>query len=157
MRDRAPPTFAEVGSSRPTVVRAAGGVVVRGAPEHVEVLLVHRPRYDDWTFPKGKDEPDERAEDTARREVEEETGYRCSLGPEVAQTEYVDGRGRDKIVRYWRMEVVAGDFTPNREVDAVEWLAPSAARERLTYSRDREVLDAALQGPGWSRPPESPE
>jgi 8-oxo-dGTP diphosphatase len=138
-------------------VQAAGGVVVRGRPEHVEVLVVHRPRYDDWTFPKGKDEPGERAEDTARREVEEETGYRCALGPEVAQTEYVDGRGRDKVVRYWRMEVLDGTFTPNHEVDVVEWLSPRAARARLTYDRDREVLDVALRGPGRLRHRETPE
>jgi 8-oxo-dGTP diphosphatase len=119
--------------------------VVRGTPDHCEVLLVHRPRYDDWTFPKGKGEPGERAEDTARREVEEETGLRCALGPEVAQTEYVDGRGRDKVVRYWRMEALDGAFTPNREVDAVDWLAPDAARARLTYEHDRDVLEAALR------------
>jgi 8-oxo-dGTP diphosphatase len=128
-------------------VRAAGGVVVRGAEDPdrpVEVLVVHRPRYDDWTFPKGKGEPGETDEDTARREVEEETGLRCRLGPELPATRYTDGRGRDKVVRYWRMQVDAGSFRPNHEVDAVEWLPPDVARARLTYEHDRDVLDAAL-------------
>jgi 8-oxo-dGTP diphosphatase len=126
-------------------VRASGGVVVRQAPEHLEVLLVHRPRYDDWTFPKGKRERGEPDEDAALREVEEETGYRCVLGPEIDRTDYVDGKGREKTVRYWLMEVVDGSFAPNREVDVVAWLAPEAARTQLSYQRDREVLERALR------------
>ena len=118
--------------------------MLRSGDGHVEVLLIHRPRYDDWTFPKGKAEPGERDEDTARREVEEETGYRCRLGAEVARTEYVDAKGRDKLVRYWDMEVIDGTFAPNGEVDVVVWLEPAAARERLTYEHDRRVLDLAL-------------
>jgi 8-oxo-dGTP diphosphatase len=121
--------------------------VIRPGASGVEVLLVHRPRYDDWTFPKGKGERGERDEDTALREVEEETGYRCRLGVEVARTEYVDDRGRDKVVRYWDMAVVDGAFAPNDEVDAVVWLVPDAARDRLTYEHDRSVLDLALGRP----------
>jgi 8-oxo-dGTP diphosphatase len=126
------------------LVRAAGGVVLRSGDGQVEVLLIHRPRYDDWTFPKGKAEPGEADEDTARREVEEETGYRCRIGAEVARTEYVDAKGRDKLVRYWDMEVIDGTFAPNDEVDVVVWLAPDAARQQLTYEHDRRVLDLAL-------------
>jgi 8-oxo-dGTP diphosphatase len=125
-------------------VRAAGGVVVRPIEGDVEVLLVHRPRYDDWTFPKGKAEPGERDDETARREVAEETGYRCRLGNELGTTEYVDQKGRPKIVRYWSMTIEDGAFAPNHEVDAVVWLPVAAARERLTYVHDRQVLDRAV-------------
>ncbi|HEX7096431.1 MAG TPA: NUDIX hydrolase [Acidimicrobiales bacterium] len=126
------------------IVRAAGGVVMRPAADHVEVLLVHRPRYDDWTFPKGKARQGEPDEVAALREVEEETGYRCTLGPEVARTSYVDEHGRGKSVRYWVMTVDEGAFAPNDEVDVVVWLPPESARQRLSYDLDRTVLDLAL-------------
>jgi 8-oxo-dGTP diphosphatase len=122
-------------------VRAAGGLVVRRGTYGDEVLLVHRPRYDDWTYPKGKVDPGETDEDAARREVEEETGFRCVLEAELPSTRYIDARGRPKIVRYWRMRVVDGEFAKNNEVDQVEWLSPDAARARLTYERDRELAE----------------
>jgi len=122
---------------RPRVVRAAGGIVVRPGPE---VLLVHRSKYDDWTFPKGKTEPGESDEACALREVEEETGFRCQLGTELASTQYTDSRGRPKVVRYWRMSVQEGVFVPNREVDEIAWLALEPAAERLSYDRDLPVL-----------------
>jgi 8-oxo-dGTP diphosphatase len=122
-------------------VRAAGGLVVRRGVQGDEVLLVHRPRYDDWTYPKGKVDPGESDEDAAQREVEEETGFRCSLVRELASTSYVDSRGRPKVVRYWLMRLVDGDFVENNEVDRIEWLTPSAARSRLTYERDRELAE----------------
>ena len=128
-------------------VRAAGGVVWR-VPDGgtVEVLLVHRPGYEDWTFPKGKMDPDDVDEEhTALREVAEESGYRCTLGRELPSTDYVDRRGRDKHVRYWEMRPLAGSFTPNDEIDDVRWLPVSDARRRLTYSHDRLVLDAFAQ------------
>jgi 8-oxo-dGTP pyrophosphatase MutT (NUDIX family) len=118
-------------------VRAAGGVVQR---EGGEVLVVHRPKYDDWTLPKGKAEPGESDEDCALREVEEETGLRCRLGAELSSTQYVDGDGRPKVVRYWTMSVEGGGFTPNREVDEIEWLPVEEAAARMTYDRDRTVL-----------------
>jgi 8-oxo-dGTP diphosphatase len=126
------------------VVRAAGGVVLRDTTDSVEVLLVHRPKYDDWTFPKGKLDAGERDEDAALREVREETGFLCALGPELASTDYVDGNGRNKTVRYWRMRCDGGAFVPNREVDEILWLRPDDARERLTYDHDRQVLDDAV-------------
>jgi 8-oxo-dGTP diphosphatase len=137
-------------AASPRRVRAAGGIVRRvTADGSVEVLVVHRPRYDDWTFPKGKAEPDEPDEVAARREVEEETGYRCRLGAEAGRSEYTDGRGRRKVVRYWIMDVDDGEFVPNDEVDGVEWLSPASARDRLTYERDRSLLDlVATQGEG---------
>jgi len=125
------------------VVEAAGGVVWRRADDgRVEVLVVHRPKYDDWTLPKGKLDDDEEHEEAARREVEEETGVRGVLGAELPSTEYADRFGRRKRVRYWAMEAVGGDFEPNREVDEVRWLGVEQARDLLSYDRDREVLDA---------------
>jgi 8-oxo-dGTP diphosphatase len=109
----------------------------------VQVLLVHRPGYEDWTFPKGKADPDDIDEEhTALREVEEETGYRCTLGRELSGVDYIDRKGRPKHVRYWEMRVLAGEFVPNREVDEIRWLDLATARERLSYERDLDVLDA---------------
>jgi 8-oxo-dGTP diphosphatase len=119
-------------------VDAAGGVVERDG----RVLLVHRPRYDDWSFPKGKLDPGESFEHAALREVEEETGLRCTLGRELPSAEY-EVRGRPKLVRYWLMtpESEPG-FEPNEETDELRWVTPDEARELLTYDRDRYVLSA---------------
>lgn len=118
-------------------VRAAGGVVAREG----EILVVHRPRYDDWSFPKGKAEPDEADEDCALREVHEETGLRCALEDELASTHYLDAKGRPKRVRWWRMRVLEDDgFAPNDEVDELRWLEVAAAADLLTYPRDRALL-----------------
>jgi 8-oxo-dGTP diphosphatase len=121
-------------------VEAAGGVVLRPGEEEYELCVVHRPRYGDWTLPKGKLEPDETFEDAALREVEEETGLRCELGAELASTHYVDGKGRPKIVRYWLMEVLDGEFQPNDEVDELRWMTAHEAVDALTYERDRELV-----------------
>jgi 8-oxo-dGTP diphosphatase len=120
------------------VVRAAGGIVVRGG----RVLLVHRPKYDDWTFPKGKCEPGESDEDCAVREVWEETGLRGERGVELPSTHYTDSRGRPKRVRWWCMEPVAGVFTPTEEVDEIRWLTREEAAELLSYDRDQALLEA---------------
>ncbi|MEO5838109.1 MAG: NUDIX hydrolase [Acidimicrobiales bacterium] len=122
-------------------MRAAGGLVVRDGEAGPQVLLVHRPRYDDWTFPKGKVDAGESDEHAAIREVEEETGYRCVLEAELPSTRYFDNRGRPKLVRYWRMRVVDGEFAVNNEVDQIEWLTPADARAKLTYDRDRELAE----------------
>jgi 8-oxo-dGTP diphosphatase len=107
------------------------------------VLLVHRPRYDDWSFPKGKAKDGESDEDCARREVEEEVGLTCALGAELAQTRYRDVKGRPKVVRYWAMELPAGaDPTTGDGVDELVWLDPSKAERRLTWKRDVDVLRA---------------
>ncbi|HEV3497437.1 MAG TPA: NUDIX hydrolase [Actinomycetes bacterium] len=125
------------------MVEAAGGVIWRRSPEgDLEVLLVHRPRYDDWTVPKGKLDAGEGHAEAARREVEEETGLRCELGPELASTSYRDHKGRPKHVRYWAMTPVSGRFRPTGEVDEVVWLAVDEAKAILSYDRDRPVLDA---------------
>jgi 8-oxo-dGTP diphosphatase len=121
------------------LARAAGGVVERDG----HVLLVHRPRYDDWTFPKGKAHDGETDEDCAVREVHEETGLRCTLGDELPATEYVDSRGRPKRVRWWRMHPLVDDgFTANDEVDELRWATPGDAAVLLSYDRDDVLLEA---------------
>ena len=126
-----------------TVVEAAGGVVWRRTPAgELEVLLVHRPRYDDWTVPKGKLAAGENHAAAALREVQEETGLRCTLGEELPSTSYTDRKGRPKRVRYWAMTPAGGEFTPSDEVDEVRWVPLDAAASFLTYPRDRAVLDA---------------
>ena len=135
-----------------SAVRAAGGAVWRrGVDGGLEVLLVHRPRYDDWSLPKGKCDVGEADEACARREVAEETGFSCSLGPELPSQRYVDHRGRDKVVRYWGMSVVGGDGRLDHEVDEVAWLALADAARRLTYERDVGVLDALPEALGAGR------
>lgn len=106
-----------------------------------EVLLVHRPKYGDWTFPKGKALDGETDEDCALREVEEETGFRCRLLDELPSTRYRDSRDRPKIVRWWRMTIEGGEFEPNPEVDEIRWLAPEDAIGLLSYARDLPVLE----------------
>jgi 8-oxo-dGTP pyrophosphatase MutT (NUDIX family) len=117
-------------------VRAAGGVLVRDG----RVALVHRPKYDDWSLPKGKLEPGESFEDAAVREVREETGMEAALREELSSVGYTDPKGRPKTVRYWRMEPLAGEFTPNNEVDELRWLEPQEAVRCLTYDHDRELV-----------------
>jgi 8-oxo-dGTP pyrophosphatase MutT (NUDIX family) len=137
----------EAGASSEAVIRAAGGVVVREGVNGLEVLVVHRPLYDDWTFPKGKAEGGESDEDCALREVEEETGLCCELDRELPSTSYVDGHGRPKLVRYWLMRPVGGELDFLHEVDDAVWLSPRVAAQRLTYVRDLPVLDGVLAGP----------
>jgi len=108
----------------------------------VEILLVHRPKYDDWSLPKGKLDIGETSEAAALREVEEETGLRCSLGTELPPVTYADRHGRAKVVRYWAMEPVGGQFAPNHEVDEVRWVTPAGAGALLSYARDRRVTES---------------
>jgi len=126
-----------------TEVRAAGGVVRRSGRHGPEFALVHRPRYDDWTFAKGKAEDGESDEDGAEREVREETGFVCERGPEVGSVRYVDRRGRPKTVRYWLMYPIGGAFVSNEEVDELRWLDADSAAAVLTYGHDKKVLTDA--------------
>ena len=119
-------------------VEAAGGVVL---DDDGRVALVHRPRYDDWSLPKGKLDPGESFEDAALREVEEETGMRCRLLDELRPVEYRDNKGRQKIVRYWLMAVDEDPgFMPNDEVDELRWVPPEEAVELLSYPHDAELV-----------------
>lgn len=128
------------------LVRAAGGVITRnGASGETELLVVHRPRYDDWTLPKGKAEEGESDEACALREVEEETSLVCDLQEEVAVTEYEDSAGRPKRVRYFAMIPCDGSVAAaQNEVDEVRWVTRDAAREMLSYARDSAVVDSAF-------------
>ena len=122
-------------------VRAAGGLVWRHRSDgQLEVLLVHRPKYDDWAFPKGKAEAAESYKDCALREVEEETGLACQLGDELPSTTYLDQKRRRKLVRYWAMQPLSGQFVPDKEIDEVRWLLTEEALDLLSYTRDREIL-----------------
>jgi 8-oxo-dGTP diphosphatase len=128
-----------------TLVRAAGGLITRFDDGRLEVLVVHRARYDDWSFPKGKLDDGETFEDAALREVTEETGLVCRLDGELASTRYRDSSGRPKIVRYWRMTPVTGEigsFVFNTEIDDLRWLRVNQALDVLTYQHDRDLLAA---------------
>lgn len=127
--------------STPVEVVAAGGVVVRNGGAGPEVLVVHRPRYDDWSFPKGKQDPGETDEQTALREVAEETGLTCRLGPYLGAVHYHDHKRRAKVVHYWRMAVAdAQPHPPDDEVDELRWCPPTEAATLLSYDHDRALL-----------------
>ena len=121
-------------------VRAAGGVVVRDGADGPEVAVVHRPRYDDWSLPKGKLKPSEGWEQAALREVEEETGLRCELCEELDDDNYRDRKRREKRVRWWRMRPLGGEFEPGDEVDALRWVGPAEAERLLDYDHDRRLV-----------------
>jgi 8-oxo-dGTP diphosphatase len=120
-------------------VLAAGGLLVR---DDGRVAVVHRPRYDDWSLPKGKLDPGESFEDGARREVWEETGVRGRIREELPPVEYVDRKGRDKLVRWYRMDVDGepDEFVPNDEIDELRWLTPDEALRLVDYDHDRALL-----------------
>lgn len=127
--------------SPPVEVVAAGGIVVRAGAAGPEVLVVHRPRYDDWSFPKGKQDPGETDEQTALREVAEETGLVCRLGPYLGAVHYLDHKRRAKIVHYWQMAVAAEEAAnADDEVDELRWCHPAEAVTLLSYDHDRALL-----------------
>jgi 8-oxo-dGTP diphosphatase len=136
-------------------VRAGGGLVWRPADGGPELLVVHRPGKDDWSFPKGKLERGETVEEAAQREVEEETGLRCRLGAPLGTTSYHDASGRPKTVWYWAMTAVDGAIAPNAEVDRMVWAPIDAVPALLSYDTDRSVLErfkdlyhrGSLEGP----------
>jgi len=127
-------------------VVSAGAVVWRTGDDGVEVVLVHRPRYDDWSFPKGKLEPGEHPLTAAVREVAEETGLTVRVGPMLPLQTYPVAGGATKHVHYWSArQISAGDvsaYRPNAEIDKVRWLSVPKAHGRLTHARDRDLLAA---------------
>ena len=140
-------------------IRAAGGVLWRIAaeadgPAAIEVAIIHRQRYDDWSLPKGKLAAGEREVDGAIREVLEETGYHVRLGRSLGETRYMKGDSgvaRQKVVRWWAMEAAAGAFGPTREVDQLRWLTLGEAHDQLTRDLDRDVLDRFVRGSSTGR------
>ena len=119
-------------------IRAAGGVVMRGG----RLAVVHRPKYDDWSLPKGKLNPGETWEQAALREVEEEIGVRGRLGRELESSHYLH-KDRPKTVRYWLMSIEEeGEFVPNDETDELRWVTPTEASALLTYERDRALVES---------------
>jgi 8-oxo-dGTP diphosphatase len=132
-------------SAFPRHVQAAGGVILRDG----HVCVIHRPDYEDWSLPKGKLDGDETHEQAALREVHEETGLRCALGPELSSQQYVDRKGRPKTVRWWAMTVVSDDgLTPSEEVDQRRWIRAVDAERLLDYEHDRELVREALAAAG---------
>jgi len=122
-------------------IKAAGGVIVRTAKKGPKVLLIHRPNYNDWGFPKGKLDPGEKFKEAALREVSEETGFTCkTYKPSLPSMRYEDRNGRDKEVRYWLMTVLSGTFEPNDEVDLIAWVRWDKVEARLTYAKDRRLF-----------------
>ena len=122
---------------------AAGGVVWRpvdGDESSIEVAVIHRPRYDDWTLPKGKCENDENFVATAVREIAEETGYSVRLGRHLRRVDYDLGSSSRKHVHYWSARVTGGEFVVNDEVDEIEWCTVASAHDRLSHRADQKVL-----------------
>jgi 8-oxo-dGTP diphosphatase len=136
-------------------IRAAGAVLWRQAPAELEVALVHRPRYDDWAYAKGKELPGEHVVLTAVREVAEETGVQVVLGRRLPTSRYLSG-GRPKRVDYWAARAAddpqTDGFVPNEEVDDLAWLPLAAARDRLTYPHDADLLAQFGSGPAATAP-----
>lgn len=119
----------------------AEGRTSRHPGDDVEVAVVHRPRYDDWSFPKGKLDPGETAVVAAAREIEEETGFRPTLGRHLGKVTYpIPGHRKLKRVDYWAARILDGEFVPNDEVDELRWITAEAAFEQLSYPMDRSVL-----------------
>ncbi|BBY66024.1 8-oxo-(d)GTP phosphatase MutT1 [Mycolicibacterium helvum] len=130
------------------MILAAGAALWRPDPDtgELSIALIHRPRYDDWSLPKGKVDPGENEPVAAVREIWEETGQRSQLGRRLIQTHYQVPQGA-KVVHYWAARALGGEFVPGSEVDQLEWLSVDDAVQRLTYPHDREVLKAFTAQP----------
>lgn len=136
------------------IVHAAGGVLWRSSDKRgdIEIGLIHRPRYNDWTLPKGKLERGETVVAAAVREIAEETGHTVRLGRFITRVSYdISGGRRRKHVHYWSAQSISGEFVPNSEVDQLRWLSPDAAAKKLTYQLDRKVLRSFREFPVATR------
>src|SRR5215212_5059612 len=140
-----------LGDAKPEISAAGGVVVRRDAEGSTQVAVIHRPKYGDWSRPKGKLEKGEGWRQAALREVEEETGYECKAGPELPHVSYLDRKSRRKLVRYWLMEPVKGEFNAHDEVDELRWVTPDEAEELLTYPHDKELVKKGLRRYQWQR------
>ena len=133
-------------SKKPKIV-SAGGVVLREHTDGLQVLLIHRERYDDWSLPKGKGEADELLPETAVREIREETGVAARLGLRLPSLRYKVGK-QPKAVHYWRSAVLSQrPRRPDHEVSAVKWFPIDAALEKATHPDERAVIEAAVTTP----------
>jgi len=121
-------------------IEAAGGVIVDLSKNKPRYLLIHRPRYDDWSMPKGKLNKGEKHRDAALREVKEETGLVCDVLAKLSPVSYITPNGRPKRVKYWLMQARSGSFAPNDEVDAVTWVKRGQAMSLLTHVHDQALL-----------------
>lgn len=127
-------------SKKAAAIRAAGGVLWRVQDGALQIALVHRPRYDDWSLPKGKLEPGEDELTAAVREIDEETGSMVSVSRQLRSISY-QVSGQDKTVAYWAAQHIGGAFKANDEVDVLAWLAVDDARARLSHPDEAGVLD----------------
>ncbi|MSO41736.1 MAG: NUDIX hydrolase [Solirubrobacterales bacterium] len=136
--------------AEPEIVAAGGVVIRRGDDGRTTLAVIHRPKYMDWSLPKGKLEKGEGWQEAALREVKEETGFDAEAGHELSPVSYRDRKGRSKLVRYWLMSPLEGKFKPGPEVDELRWVDAGEAEELLSYDHDRELVREALGG-GWRR------
>jgi 8-oxo-dGTP diphosphatase len=139
----------EIGDGKPDISAAGGVLLARDNQGSTKVAVIHRPKYMDWSLPKGKLEEGEGWQEAALREVQEETGYRCEPIGELPHVSYLDRKGRRKLVRYWLMEPIEGKFEPHGEVDELRWVTPEEADELLTYPHDKALVDKALRRYRW--------
>lgn len=140
-----------IGEGKPDVSAAGGVLLRRDGSGQTRVAVIHRPKYGDWSLPKGKLEDGEGWREAALREVEEETGYRCQARAELPPVSYLDRNLRRKLVRYWLMDPIEGEFHAHDEVDELRWLTRTEADELLTYDHDRELVAKAMRTTRWRR------
>lgn len=140
-----------IGEGKPDVSAAGGVLLRRDGSGQTRVAVIHRPKYGDWSLPKGKLEDGEGWREAALREVEEETGYRCQARAELPPVSYLDRNLRRKLVRYWLMDPIEGEFHAHDEVDELRWLTRTEADELLTYDHDRELVAKVMRTTRWRR------
>jgi 8-oxo-dGTP diphosphatase len=138
----------EIGDGKPDIAAAGGVLVAPDGNGRPTVAVIHRPKYMDWSLPKGKLEEGEGWQEAALREVEEETGYRARPLDELDRVSYLDRKARRKLVRYWLMEPIDGQFAPHGEVDELRWVSVDEADRLLTYEHDKEIVHEALRRHG---------